>query len=515
MAIATIISGMSSAEIISAVNGNAALVLGDYDEITSSMDGVESVSTLNTNLDTTGFSIGMLGSSLVALLNTLYATYDISLDAPTDVVLTWEQDYCKIDFTDNSAGQAKHEIWERQTWVNTTGNVIEDYVLRQTLNEGVESLNLKTWQNSTLDFRIRAVKDNNYSPFPDKVTINTPQFIFRTDQTTLDRITIYKMLSIATTPGVGTNNINWGDGSDGDYSYEDENAIFHDYAVEGIYWITITGDPIQHFEFYEQPLSGTDVTYWQIPAKGFFCHFWSNGLVGDISNWHPPYNIAGLHLETNNIISSCIDWIVNGNYTVFYDCHLSDHYINASNAGNLQTRLPKIAHLNLRAKGDISSFIFPKNTDYRSWMFSIGGNEFSGDISNLCDGNYQYLHSVKLYNNKNITGDLSGWFLGGDYGVNPSSVDIHGNQITGLLRGNFYKCTKYLAYDNNCDSDEIDAFLAAVDASVTANAPQFDCTYNISGTGMGIPSAAGLTSKSNIEGKYTTAGFTATIVVNS
>jgi len=63
---------------------------------------------------------------------------------------------------------------------------------------------------------------------------------------------------------------------------------------------------------------------------------------------------------------------------------------------------------------------------------------------------------------------------------------------------------------------DLDAFLAFVDAYFAGGTvPLIDASYLLSGTGMGIPSAAGLISKTSIEGKYTAQGKTATITVNS
>jgi hypothetical protein len=508
----TIVEGMTPAEFIIAMNSNFADIVAGYVTIAETMTGIELQEALNSNYSD---SDTYIGSGFINKLNSNFVTYDVSLTAPSEITLTWIDDYARISFTDNTEGEAKHEIWERQTWKNTTGDVVEDYVLRQILNEGVETVNLKTWQNSVLDYRIRAVKEDQYSNYSVKETINTPQFVFRTDQSTLTRITIKRMLANATA-GYGDNNIDWGDGNDNDYSGEDEDVIYHDYSTEGIYFIRITGAQIRYFEFYEQKLDGTDITYWQLPcsANGFFCHFWYNGFVGALDNWHPPYNLEGVHLIGNNLTSSCLDYLFSGNYTLFWDCHLNTHYINASNCGDLISRVPKMAHLNITIIGDISSFKYSKNNDYRSWMCQCGISDAFGDISYLFDGTYQYLHTISLRLNKNISGDLSSWFIGADYSSS-TTVNLQGNNLTKLPKGNYFKMSVYNCQANNCNQAEIDAILADIDANVTANAPLYDCTYFLNGAGMGIPSATGLAAKASIEGKYTAAGKTATITVNS
>ena len=506
-----IAAGMTSAEFVTTINSESYGRIVDAVDISSDSTGVQIETTLNSNFNKSESYVGLRGAAYIAKINANINEIDASLIAPTDIILTWEQDYCKIDFTDNSG--AKHEIWERQTWLNTTGNVVENSVLRATLNEGVETLNLKTWQNSTLDFRIRAAMGASKSVFTDDETINTPNFVFRTDQSILTPVVVNRMLSwIGGIEMEGTNNIDWGDGSDNYYTYEDEDVINHEYESEGVYWITITGDPIHHFEFHGQPLAGTDVTYWQL-NKTFFCHFWDNGFIGSIENWHPGYGLEGLHLEQNSLTESCIDWLLSGDYALFWDCHLSNHYINASNAGDLKTKLPNLAHFNLKVIGDISAFVFPKNDAYSSWMFKLTVSNSIGDISNLFGSTYDHLHTVNIINS-NITGDTSEWFVASGYPAG-TSIELYGNKLTKLPRGNFYLFAIYNCATNLCNTAEIDALLADILASVTANAPEYNCVYTLNGAGMGIPSATGLTAKTNIETKYTDAGKTATIYVNS
>ena len=90
------------------------------------------------------------------------------------------------------------------------------------------------------------------------------------------------------------------------------------------------------------------------------------------------------------------------------------------------------------------------------------------------------------------------------------------NNLTKMPRGDFDMVTFFSFTNNNCDSTEIDAFLAYVDAYfVGATVPKRNAVYSLDGTGMGIPSAAGLASRTSILGKYTAAGRTCTISVNT
>ncbi|MGB4239607.1 MAG: hypothetical protein WBJ87_08395 [Candidatus Hydrothermia bacterium] len=513
---------MSTTEIFEALNSNGMLAAELYKEVSSDDDASDLIDYLNEMTGTTSFRAGMRGYRVLQVLNNFFGSYVPELEVPTGVSLTWEQDYCKIEFEDNTEGEAQHEIWEQQIWeLWGEGNVTENYVLRQTLSAGEASVNLKTWQNSTLNYRVRAVKDGKYSYFSEVSSINSPQFVFRIDQTTLRRVTIYKLLSVAESgSGYGTNIVYWGDGTSNNYTNPASNAVYHDYETEGIYWLTITGDRIYELQFYDNSdiLHHTDITYWQPNggAYGFFSHLWNNGFIGDISNWHPDYRLRGLQLEYNNLSPSCVDWIFNGNYTNFFDCHLSSHYINAENCGDLQSRVPKLAHVRLRVKGDISNFIFPRNNDYQSWIFHLWLDDAYGDISNLLKGNYEYLHSLVLTADSlvDVTGDLSSCFFGVNY-TSSGSVSIHNLKITKMPRGNFYKLSSYTVQNCLCDSSEIDSVLQDIYDNVNSNAPLYDCVYYLNCTGMGIPSSVGLALIPQIIAIYTAAGKTCSIYVNS
>ena len=121
-----------------------------------------------------------------------------------------------------------------------------------------------------------------------------------------------------------------------------------------------------------------------------------------------------------------------------------------------------------------------------------------------------------LIANQKLFGDLSGWLIPEGMGSGAGSIDLRGNSFTKMPRGNYNGMGVVNYSENNCDSDEIDAFLAFLNAYfVDLVVPLADCVYTLDGEGMGIPSAAGLANRTSILGKYTAAGKTATIVVNS
>jgi len=496
-----IVAGMTPAEFIVELNLRFDQMLAGYTTALITNTGTELQTVINDNFSKYHTLIGMKGSDYISIINSDFAEHDTSLDKPTNLAVVWAEDYAGISFTDTSTGEAQHEIWEQ----------IESgsYALAQTLGAGVDTCNYKTYQMADINYRVRSKKGSLYSPFTDLVNINTPLVIF-TNQVESFREVNFRQIKLDDASSVS---IVWGDGdTTADYTpignvYDEVN---HTYTVPGDYWIHVTGaaDKFSVLQFYEQPVEGTDITKW-IWRFGF-CHLWTNGFIGDVTNIQWATGIGGLHLASNPLITGNIDSIFTQSRPNFWDCHMP-----VAGDGSLWdfTNTPKLAHLLVeKLTGDISHWRFPKNNDYRSWIISLRGTP-TGDISNLFAGTYQYLHSISLPSLQ-LEGDLSGWDVGADYS-SAGGITLNNNKFTKLPRGNFYKFATFNCAANLCNSDEIDAILAAIDASVTANAPEYNCVYTLNETGMGIPTAAGLASKASIEAKYVAAEKTISILVNS
>ena len=498
-----IYKGMTPAEYLTAINTAFDAKIANYTVISGT---VNEIAIINNNLSDDIIAVGQSGNTFINALNNKFNEYDNSLSTPTDLSVIWVDDFARITFTESLESQC--EIYEQLD----DGN----YVLCNTLNGGVGIYDYKCWQNSSYNFRLRFKNNDLYSAFAEKISIDTPQFVFYTDQRSgFTPITIYQIKSATSTGALGSNRIYWGDGTYDDYSNPAYESASHTYNVPGEYYIKIYGDQIYEFQFYEQALDGTDITKWRLPytVYGLLTHLWGNGFVGDISGWTYPVNIRSLHLA-NNPITGNLDKLFDGSCQELFDFHMS----GTLTSGNLSNwTLPeKMAHFGppQYVTGDISHFRYPKNNDYKSWIFNIASiYKISGDITYLFDGNYEYLQGLSAPDQV-LSGDLSGWFIGANY-IDQSNVTLQNNYFTKCPRGNFYRIGTFNMSGNYCNSDEIDSILADIDTSVTANAPQYDCVYNFDGVNMGIPSAAGLASKASIEAKYAAAGKAVTINVNT
>lgn len=496
-------AGMTSTEFLNAINTNSLKLIGNCITVLESMEGSELETIFNSMFDQSENYIGISGNTYIKKLNQIYNSQDYSLDKPTSESVLWVDDLARISFSDESVGLSQHEIWEKVD--------DNDYTLVTTLGAGVASYDYKTDQNAKLKYRIRAKQGNLFSEFTDILSITSP-LVLRSTQIPKVNLVI-KTLNFSS----GSININWGDGTDNDYLATGQSDITKTYSNEGIYFVQISGDvdEMTMFECYEQSsLAGTDITKWHLPRnQPCFYHLFTNGFIGNITNWRPGINTKGLHLEGNPLDASCVDYLFNGDYTLLWDVHLLAHYVNASNCGDLASRVPLLAHFNIQAFGDITNWRYPKNMGYHSWGITLRGSP-TGDVSNLFYGNYEYTSGIEL-ENLGLNGDLSGWYLGNGYALGGGSVKLKGNNFTKCPRGDFYRANGYDMESNHCDVSEIDAILNDIDISVTANTPLYDCTYKFNGTNMGIPTAAGLASKASIEAKYTAAGKTITITVNS
>jgi hypothetical protein len=164
-------------------------------------------------------------------------------------------------------------------------------------------------------------------------------------------------------------------------------------------------------------------------------------------------------------------------------------------------------------QGDVSDWDLSR-TDMRT--FHIGGNDnvIDGDCSNWFASTNNIMPSMfndfHMYPNTGIGGETANWVMG----ANQNHMYI-GDICHGFARGSFANMAAYLygALANYSTIAELDGILVYINTFWETHVPIRDCFYNFQG--MGIPTATGLTAKSGIEAKYTAAGFTATITVDS
>lgn len=477
------------------------------------------------------FDIARTGNELTktyAYINYGYAVTDLT--ATFDVSTISGQ----LSWTDVFGGTASYEIW-----VSVEGRT-KTYVATTAI--GATSYNDNTCkQGAWVKYYIRPrVNTKTYSFSPASI-IYTP-LCLKTDQSTLTQV-VFKTLNIS---AGGSVTINWGDESTTVLSAGENYNKTHDYAIQNQYSIWLSGNVkrIYNFEHLEQAKSYGDIANWVIPWDCVQFHPYKCGFTGDISdhaNWFSP-NLLVYDLQYLAVTGDISDWRLGD--TNIYDIHfeytnvtgdLSEWTFRATPTDSLSAKI-RLSMTDL--SGDISSWdLF----DGLNWL-DLDGGDFELDVSkfNIPDS------CVNLSINSNITytnrifGDASGFTFPTADGINyhialnrgeitgdmsacllpeltkNGSVSFSHNQITKMPRGHFKYLTLFDFSYNQCDTSEIDSFLAYVDSYFTGGVvPMTNGVYLLNGTGMGIPSASGLASKASIESKYTAAGKTCTIIVNS
>jgi hypothetical protein len=414
-----ITEGMTPIEFINEINSILIDLSPNYTGVNKDMSGVELEAVLNTEFSKTYSLVGMRG---ISYINTINGNLEFNIEKPTGFGVTWVDDYVQIDFTSEDE-LAQHQIYE-----SLNGG---DYELVHTIDAGVRAYNYYTWQNANLNFKVRAKNVDDYSKFTDVINLKSP-LVFKTDQTTLTTITI-EAIKVDTDKTVY---MDFGDG-DGIDIIGRVTDIVKNYLIEGIYFITLSGDIdyLVDIEFHNNTTCFGDLTKWILPSELSVLHLYSNNFSGDVTGWVFPNKLNIFHIGFQPGMT-----------------------------------------------GDITGKTLPST--FRDWHVEF--TNLSGDPSSL-------FLPAGTYHNKNI-----------------------GCHFTTGARGVFSHLYDYFYYNNNFSDSEIDFILDYIDNSFTGGVvPVRDCEYDFTGANMGTPSAAGLASIASIEGKYISAGFTATITVNS
>jgi hypothetical protein len=479
--ITQITEGMSPAQFRSALNANFALTYPNFTTVTSlTTPNLQIV--LNTNFSKSDNYVGIRGSSFAWIINNNFNEFD-DASKPTNLTVSWIDDYAQMDFTDNTGGLSQHEIWESKN----SGI----YKLVTTLAAGVETYKNYTAQNASVNFTVRAKQGSNYSVLSNVANLVTP-WVFRCNQSTLTTLNIYELRMKNTADK--TVHIDWGDGTSIDWTNIEYNVgPSKTYTVEkDVYFIKISGDAnyIVAFQLYENLLiAGTVVTKWNLPNYTFFCHFYGDGLVGDLTEVleNLPLTINGVHFADNNLTGDItnVRW---DNKPGWWDCHLSSCGLTGDITGKVLG--PELAHFTMGYNfltGNPSSMVLPQTASYGDYIIEFSHNNFD-------------------------SADWSGMIIGHKTG----DFEINYLPITGLPRGYFENMGLFSALNCNCNSSAIDAFLAYLDGYFVGGVvPLANCVYTLNGSPMGSPSAAGLVSRSSIIAKYVAQGKTCSILVNS
>jgi lysophospholipase L1-like esterase len=397
----------------------------------------------------TGYS--QLGIGMAAKFNELLKADWV----PTGLSLTWVNDYCQIDFADATGGVAQHEIWSSKNGA--------DYVLVATLDAGTVTYNDATWQNASMNYRVRAKDGTWYSDYTTVVNIVTP-LVLKTDQSTLTTITFTPGFAIA-----GTVNIDWGDGSNQDITVGSP-AVSKDYGVgneQNPYFITFTGDlsSLSGFIWNNAPKIYGNIEKWVMPIRLTNFQLYNTKCTGDLTNFFFAPNLLVFVLYGSGCTGDVSTWV-------------------------LPTSLTSL---------DISQLITP------GWTGDMGDIVLPPNLIVINAAGYFAADPH----------DLAKWNLPATFEQLYMSSLAHLSSLPrGELKGIRASLGMYLT-DAYMSTQIIDDFLVYAAGYFAANTPIKNAQYKFDGGNAGIPSATGLAAKASIEAAYTAAGFTATIAVNS
>jgi len=470
-------------------------------------------------------------SKVLAYTNYKFAPASFTASFVVDTILA------QLDWVDAYSGTAPYEVWRAYN-----GGAKE--LITTTAAGAITYNDTDCKQNVNVKYYVRA-KPAGHSAFSVVDLFATP-LCMKTDQSVLTDV-VFSVFTIVVGKPV---TVNWGDGNTDVLTSQYNNDLTHDYGVgnEGQYNIWLTGgvDSIRFLEALNQIR-----------------------ITGDITNWVFPYNVGGFHMYSTGLTGDCTNHIasMDGPNFVVYDAQYLQITGDVSGWRFADKEMYDVHFEGTLVTGDISGWTFPTTVSSSSAKIMLFDTLLTGDLSNwvmsdgnnilLITGSYFVLDITNFYipdtcaevtlNNassytNNITGDLSGFVIP----TNPSAIhnivvictdsdltgdmrtvlipagtkeiylDFARNNVTYMPRGEFRWVSNFNFTANSCGSDEIDALLAYIDAYFTGGVvPLINAVYTLSGTGMGVPSAAGLISKTSIEGKYTTASKTITIAVAS
>lgn len=197
-----------------------------------------------------------------------------------------------LTWTDNSAGKAQYEIYS-----STNGG---DYALLTTTSVGATSYSDTTCkQNASVVYRIRAKKGTLYSDYVTVAALVTPLCLKTVQTARVDFV--FNVLNIDTG---GTVNINWGDGSNNNYTGTNSN-ITHTYAAStvNIFNISLTGnlDKVLSLQHVSNVKTNGSIANYILPENNAVYSFRSTNIEGDISNILVPDKTTILRLYSTRV----------------------------------------------------------------------------------------------------------------------------------------------------------------------------------------------------------------------
>jgi hypothetical protein len=525
--ITEIVSGMTPEEFVIAINNNFKdVVLQTPVLLNDTMSSTDWINAVNNNAGTNLY-VGQ--KNLIDEINSKFGSFDVSISAPSALTVIWSEDYATVSFTDNSGGIAQHQIYEELQGV---------YSLVTTLNAGVTTYKYFTWQNASLNFKVRAI-GSALSPV---VNIATP-LVFKTNQTSLSQV-LLRDLSVI--PGKAVS-LTWGDGSAPLAITSRIYDTTHNYVTPASsYFITLSGDTdwMDYFEIFTQTNLFGDISKWIMPSHNLWWHTygcvftgylnklkpvsgqiiyhvgWQPGITGEFTNLVFPSSIADFHIEGCKISGDVTNWVFTNPWPTTAS---TGHIIMDGNllTGNATNWILRQGMTNLRFGGgnqivaNMSGWVIPTSLSqfcpslwdqyHPDWQDTniLSGNISAWVLPVTANANG---FTWMIANQPNVTGDLSTWLMPDTKGASSyNKFDLRGCGFTKMPRGSFKYVSIFNFSGNKCYWGEVDSFLVYLDNYFTGGVvPWTGCLYSLDGVEMGAPSAVGLAAKASIESKYAT-----------
>ena len=354
-------------------------------------------------------------------------------------------------------------------WTNNAGADAQ-YEVYGATNGGAETLlgttiagstsyqDLTCKQNASVVYRVRVKKGSKFSDYVSSTALSTP-LCWKTDQSVLTAFVI-NTLNVS----VGkTVTVNYSDGTSQAYVGSNSN-ITKNFATTGQYNVWLSGDTkhIVGFISHWQTRTYGDIGNWILPSLITASFDISQtGLSGNVTNWILPSGLFQLHLYQTGLSGNVTNWILPSGLGYIY---------------LYQTGLI----------GNITNWILPSSLS----TFQCNSTQLTGSIPNI--------------------------------GFNETTGMAFQLQTASISDSNttvFRKAMSVLNISNQnvvFPTANINKLLKALADWYQVNAPTANCTINMSGANMGIPTGG----SSNVDltrlvGYYTAVSKSCTVLVRT
>jgi len=234
---------------------------------------------------------------------------NVNLKPPTLLTSSFTVDTIlgQLNWTDTNGGKAQYEVY-------SSTNLGVDVLLGTTIAGATSYQDLTCKQNASISYKLKAKIGSRTSEFVPSTSLLTP-LCWKTNQSVLTAVTIQNL-----TLSSGTVNINWGDGTNANYSGANA-GIVKNYSVAGQYNINISGNinNITAFYHFNQIKSFGNLTNWILPASLVDFQFnGSTGLTGVVTNWVIPSSLSICSINSTALTGIISNWVLPSSLTVLF-----------------------------------------------------------------------------------------------------------------------------------------------------------------------------------------------------